>query len=365
MKKRLKKFKTPRLKKRSKQEAIPSGAVPRITNETVAEHREEVLSSARKYIYPLQHSKHKIVIFTVSIVLVSIVAFFTYCTLALYRYQGTSNFLYKATQVIPFPIARQGSTFIAYENYLFEVRRIIHYYENNQQVDFGSDFGQDQLAAQKQEALTDVINQAYIKQIAKEKNITVSDTEVEDTITLLRNQGKLGNTDEVLNDVLQKFYGWSRNDFKRYLRNELLEQKVLATLDTDAKGRAESVLAQLQAGGDFAAIAKQNSDDITTRDNGGEYGFVIEKNNKDLDPQTLAAVFKLQPGQISGIVTTATGLEIYKMIELTDGKAKVAHITFNFKDINEFLDDRKEEKPTRPYIKLPEPVTADPSAPAN
>ena len=26
--------------------------VPRITNETVAEHREEVLSSARKYIYP-------------------------------------------------------------------------------------------------------------------------------------------------------------------------------------------------------------------------------------------------------------------------------------------------------------------------
>src|ERR1039458_1937006 len=32
--------------------------VPRITNETVIDHREEALSSARKYIYPLQHSKH-------------------------------------------------------------------------------------------------------------------------------------------------------------------------------------------------------------------------------------------------------------------------------------------------------------------
>jgi hypothetical protein len=35
--------------------------VPRITNDTVAEHREEVLSSARRFIYPLQHSKHSVV----------------------------------------------------------------------------------------------------------------------------------------------------------------------------------------------------------------------------------------------------------------------------------------------------------------
>ncbi len=35
--------------------------VPRITNETVGDHREEVLSSARKYIYPLKQSKHRVV----------------------------------------------------------------------------------------------------------------------------------------------------------------------------------------------------------------------------------------------------------------------------------------------------------------
>ena len=40
---------------RSLEQAIRG--IPRITNETVAEHREEVLSSARKYIYPLQHSR--------------------------------------------------------------------------------------------------------------------------------------------------------------------------------------------------------------------------------------------------------------------------------------------------------------------
>src|SRR5947207_5990262 len=38
--------------------------VPQITNETIAEHREDVLSGARKYIYPLAHSNHRIVVIT-------------------------------------------------------------------------------------------------------------------------------------------------------------------------------------------------------------------------------------------------------------------------------------------------------------
>ena len=38
--------------------------LPKITDDTLAEHRENVLSSARKYIYPLKHSKHRIVLVT-------------------------------------------------------------------------------------------------------------------------------------------------------------------------------------------------------------------------------------------------------------------------------------------------------------
>ncbi len=33
--------------------------MPRITTETIAAHREEVIGKARKYIYPLQHSKNR------------------------------------------------------------------------------------------------------------------------------------------------------------------------------------------------------------------------------------------------------------------------------------------------------------------
>src|ERR1019366_4333803 len=89
--------------------------LPEITNTTVAEHREEVLSSARKYIYPLQHSKHRIVVISLSLLAVVIVGFFVYCGLALYKFQSTSGFLYGVTQIIPFPVAKAGNNYVAYE----------------------------------------------------------------------------------------------------------------------------------------------------------------------------------------------------------------------------------------------------------
>lgn len=362
MKKRLKKFKKNKGDdSSSSKDLVTTSNLPKVTNDTVAEHREEVLSSARKYIYPLQHSKHKIVVFTVSIVLATLVIFFTYCVVALYRMQSTSAFLYKATQVIPFPIARQGSRFIAYENYLFEVRRYKHFQENQQDIDFDSEFGRSQLDEYKRRAMAKVINDAYIKQLAKENGISVSDQEVEDQITLLRSQDKLGSSEEVLEDVLREYFGWSRDDFKRYTRSNLLEQKVLATLDVDASGRAEAALASLQNGIEFADVAAQFSDNAATKANGGEYGFVLDKTNTDLPPQAIDAIFKLQPGEVSGIVNTGNALEIFKVIEAGDGKARAAHIAINFKDINSIINNEKAETPTRTYINLPEtaPLDAD------
>ena len=84
--------------------------VPQITSETIGEHREEVLSGARKYIYPLQHSKHRIIVITSTIIVFTVLAFLVYCTAALYKLYQYNTFLYRVTQVVPFPIARTGGT---------------------------------------------------------------------------------------------------------------------------------------------------------------------------------------------------------------------------------------------------------------
>jgi hypothetical protein len=75
--------------------------VPRITNETVAEHRENVLKGARKYKYPLEHSKHRIVIISATLLAAAFIGFFVYVGLSLYRFQNTSLFTYRVTQILP------------------------------------------------------------------------------------------------------------------------------------------------------------------------------------------------------------------------------------------------------------------------
>lgn len=361
----IKKFRKNRaLKKEIKAEAnLPASgeSMPRITNETVAEHREEVLSSARKYVYPLQHSKHKIVLFSVTIFIATLVAFVTYCTVALYKLQSTSTFIYGVSRVIPFPVARNGSQFIAYENYLFELRHYMHYYEVQQKLDFTSESGQQQLTEFKKQALKKVIDDTYVKKIAKEKNLKVTDQEVNDQITVLRQQNRLGSNDKVFEDVLRDYWGWSIDDFRRSLKQQMLAQKVVASLDTATQERAQAALAELKATNDFAAVAKNYSDDVATKDTGGDYGFFIDKTNRDLTPQTTAALFKMEPGQYSDILNSGYSLEIVKTLEKKDDKVRGAHILFNFEPIDADLNDRKEKQPTRVYIPVdPNPNSAPP-----
>jgi len=347
-------FKKVKAKKQQLDEANnpqPPSKVPNITTTTIAEHRDEVLSSARKYIYPLQHSKHKIVLISASIFIATLIVFFTYCTLALYRMQSTSGFLYRVTQVVPFPIARIGGQLVAYENYLFELRRYTHYYETQQKLDFeNNQLDKTQLDEFKKRALQRVIDFAYIKRIAKEKGISVSSQEIQDEIALLQDQNRLGSGDQTFEDVLKDFFGWSRGDFERYLGQEILTQKVAAALDPETQEQANRALAELDAGAKFADVAKKYSDDVASKENGGEFGFSIDKSSRDLTPEATQAIFALQKGQYSRVVNTGYSLEIFRLIDKKDDKAEAAHILFNFKDIRDAINDQKESHPTRAYV---------------
>ncbi|MBI4033527.1 peptidylprolyl isomerase [Candidatus Saccharibacteria bacterium] len=330
--------------------------VPRITNETIAEHREEVLKGARKFIYPLAHSKHRIVLITGTLVVAAIIGFLTYSSLALYRYYQYNAFLYRVTQVAPFPVARIGGTFIDYENYLFELRHYVHYYQNQQQDLFGGD---KQINPYRQQALDYVINQAYLKKLAAANDVSVSSKEVDNRIGVVRSQNRLGSSDRVFADVLRDYWGWSISDFRRALNDQILSERIAAKLDTVTQARAQSVLAQINNGADFSDLAKKTSDDANTKEKGGQYGFSITKTNPNAPPQVVDALFKLKPGQTSGIIVASpvqTGqpvtLEIVKLIE-SDGTTVIAqHISFNLKDVSTYIKEMKAKQPPTIYVKF-------------
>src|SRR5437868_2020079 len=91
--------------------------VPQITSDTIAEHREQVLKGARKFIYPLAHSKRKIVAVTITVMIAAIIGLFVYCYLALYKFYQYNTFVYRVTQVVPFPVAKTAGHYVDYENY--------------------------------------------------------------------------------------------------------------------------------------------------------------------------------------------------------------------------------------------------------
>ena len=322
--------------------------VPKITDENITEHREEVLKGARKYIYPLQHSKHRIVVITLSITGAALIGFFIYCSFALYRYYQYNTFVYRVTQVVPFPIAKVGNSYVDYENYLFEVRHYMHYYQTQQPQNNSGNTSQ--LQQFRKQALNDVVNNAYVKKLAAQNNVSVSDKEVDDRIAIVRAQNRLGSNDKVFLDVLRDYWGWSLADFKRSLKEQMLTEKVAAKLDTATNKRAEVALAQIQSGQDFAAVAKAVSDDSATKANGGDYGSPISKDNPNIPPQVIDQLFKLKAGQVSGIIDAGTTLEIVK-VNSNDGNAVTAqHISFNLQNISTYIDQLKAKEPTKTYV---------------
>jgi peptidyl-prolyl cis-trans isomerase D len=84
-----------------------------------------------------------------------------------------------------------------------------------------------------------------------------------------------------------------------------------AKADAAAKAKAEDVLKQLQAGGDWNALAKKYSDDPGSKDKGGELGFA---QRKTMVPEFDNAIFTQKIGDIK-IVKSQFGYHVVQVEE--------------------------------------------------
>jgi len=110
-----------------------------------------------------------------------------------------------------------------------------------------------------------------------------------------------------------------------------------------AKAKAEDILKEVKAGGDFAELAKKYSSCPSAK-NGGDLGLFSR--NKMVKPFEEAA-FAMKVGQISDVVETQFG---YHIIKVTDRKS-AEKITFAKaeKDITNFLKMQKRQQLEKAY----------------
>jgi parvulin-like peptidyl-prolyl isomerase len=120
----------------------------------------------------------------------------------------------------------------------------------------------------------------------------------------------LAKETQIKPEDVEKAYGEDKTASVRHIL--FLTQGKSEQEKTEARKKIEDVLAKIKAGEDFAALAKQFSEDLGSKNDGGLYqDFARGTMVKPFED----AAFSIPVGQISGIVETVYGYHILQIVD--------------------------------------------------
>jgi len=124
--------------------------------------------------------------------------------------------------------------------------------------------------------------------------------------------------------ALQDYYKQSLDMYRVQNRVHVEHILLKTTGKTDAevveiRKKAEEVLAKARKGANFEELAKQYSQDDTTKAKGGDLGWIIRGQTV---PEFEQAAFALKKGEISDLVKSMFGFHIIKLIDREEARTK-------------------------------------------
>ena len=266
----------------------------------------------------------------------------------IYRLKWQGPVVQKVEAVVPYPAAMINWRILSVSEFngRFEAYKKAIIY--NQAFDF-EDPTNAAIVLQQRAALLDRMIDLKLEAILADRmDLKVTDADIETEMQNLYAQ--TGNTSEDIDQLLSTVYGWTKQEFiDQVVVPQILESKLQKGLvadkqeNADAYALAQNLKDQLAAGGDFAALASENSADTSTKDQGGDLGWATRGM---FVPEFEQAVFSMEPDQISDIIPSQYGLHIIEVLEVgkdENGEPKVhaRHILIPTKDFAQWLSDEK------------------------
>ena len=111
-------------------------------------------------------------------------------------------------------------------------------------------------------------------------------------------------------DGIHVFMVETRTDEKITLRHFTMQYEISDEAKKAASKKADEIFKKLEAGEDYTALAKEHSDDMETREKGGDLGTHILTT---LNPKIQEALKSIEIGKYSKPIETNTGLHIYRV----------------------------------------------------
>ena len=141
---------------------------------------------------------------------------------------------------------------------------------------------------------------------------------------------KIATTANVSDQDLRAFYSQNQDSYRvpeQVKVRHILIKTPLATPGVkedekaiaDARAKAEGVLKEVKAGGDFAKLAEKYSDDPGSAKNGGELGWIGRGRTV---PEFEKAAYSLPKGQTSDLVKSSYGFHIINVEDKQDAHVK-------------------------------------------
>ncbi len=298
----------------------------RITNDTLAEHRERVLASGRRFKYPLQYARHRLVFNAIIIGVSALILLAALVWSQLYWAQNTSDFIYRVTKVLPVPVAYVDGQPVLYSDYLMRLRSGMHYLEAKQQVNLDTPDGKRQVDYEKQQDMQKVITVAYATKLAHQKGISVSDAELQSYLDAQRQSSDGTASEETSDAVILDYYGWTPSEYRHILSQALLLQKVSFAIDDKASNLSQQIGQEVsQPNADLKTIADNINKTSDVKVTYGQSGPVPKTNQ---DGGLAAAASKLQKGQLSGEIKSTNGNGYYylKVLDVNDTQVNYEYI---------------------------------------
>ncbi len=321
---------------------------PKTEREKVEERREEVLAHGRKFKYPLQYAKHKLMINTIIVALIALVLMVVTGWAMLYKLQDTGDMIYRVTQVMPVPVAEVDGAKVLYSDYLMIYRSNLMTAEQQ-----GGQLGNsedDEAVRQnyKKAALYSAVEYTYAVKLGEERGVVVSDAEVDKAFDEHRKVGGVERSEEGFLKILRDNFGMSKAEYRRMLYLTLMRAKVAQAVDETALMQAAEV----------ERLLKENDNDLRkTADSieGVDYeetGRLVDNMNVDGGRSTVAMT--LEAGQVSERFLSSNGDGYYyvKLVDKTSSEVNYGSLKIVFSEFDKMVANLYATDKVEAYIDL-------------